>query len=348
MLTQRSHRSPYFFRPTAARVAFQVGQHLGKQLRRMSTGQSSSVNAKENLRGGVSDTVPLTTQRDTQEYYKKRPRRRLTRRARVKRAKRKRFARSVRRVMLPRLGTYQFVKANVGSSNWLANQAVAKAFMLGHATPSGFSQTSLLDPIGQFFINNASLANTAHILIQTMTMELSIMAASTNTSPIDLDIYTVECVKDVPLIQSQSELVTFYDNYTGLENTSEGVIPVDDSGSGVPRSGTTVSSIDRGWSPFNAALASRFWKVVKKEKVLLVPGGTTHIQLHRRFKVPKRIPTRRLKEFGYLSGLSTAYLLQAFSLWTGAAQPAGSISYNTEYTYSLKYEPNNESTIQSL
>lgn len=343
MLTR--HRPHYFFRPTAARIAYQVTKRVANAVRQASQRSQATQTANENLAGNVRDTVPLTTQKDAQEYYKKRTRR-LSRRARIKRAKRKRFARSVRRVMQKRLGSYQFLHANVGSFSWTANNAAAKGFLLGHSVASGGGQTALIDATGAFFANNPSQLDNGFILIQTMTMELSVLSSSTNTAPVDLDIYTLECIRDTPLTNTPNELVDYYDNVIVDENTAEGVIPVDDTGTGVPRSSTTVDSTTRGWTPWNVVLASRYWRVVKKEKVLLTPGTTTHIQLHKRFKVPKRVSMERIQRNGYLAGITTAYILQGFSVWNGTSQPAGTMYFNTEYTYTLKYEPNNESTVQ--
>lgn len=342
-MTRRAHNNNVAF----TRGALQTAQALGRLARGyMSSSQGRT--AKESLAGGVKDTLPLTTQRDTAEYYRKGPRRRLTRRARVKKLKRRRFSRAVKKVMLPRLGTYQFVKANVGNFSYLANVAVAKGFMLGHSNTGISGQSSLLDASDQFFTSSASLRRTGYILLQTMTMELSMLASSTNTGIIDLDVYTLECVKDTPRAVAATELVSFYDTQIGLENTSTGVIPVTDGATAVGRFATTVESTDRGWTPWNASLANRYWRIVKKEKILLTPGATTHIQLHKRFKTPKRIPTNRINDNGYLGNITCAYLVQAFSLWNGTAQPAGQVFFNTEYTYALKYEPNNESTVQLL
>jgi len=344
---------PYYLRPTAARAAIHIGRQVGRALRSMSssTSEKASVNSKEGLPSGVQDTVPLTSQRDTQEYYRKRPRRRLGRRGRARRFRKKRFSRAVRKVMAPRLGTYQYVKANVGVTSWLINQATSKGFMLGHTTSAGpgAAQTSLLEASNALFVNNASLrTNVGHVLLQTMTMELSLFYPATNTMPCDLDVYTLICTRDCPQAVAVNELHTFYSNINVLENTSTGVIPVTDAGVGVARSASTITPADRGWTPWNSSLGSRYWKVVKKEKILLVPGGHTHVQLHKRYSVPKRITTRRFTEMGFLKGITTAYLVQGFCLWNGTAQPAGTLTFNTEYTYALKYEPNNESTVQLL
>lgn len=352
-LRQRSHSMQLRPRPATinpqlvaavARLGYKAGRAFVNR-------ESGSVNAKEALPSGVRDTVPLTTQRDTQEYYRRRPRHRLGRRGRARRFRKKRFSRAVRKVMSPRLGTYQFVKANVGSTAWLLNSAVAKGFMLGHSTNAGPgpAQTSLLEASNALFVSSISQRqNVGHFLLQTMTMELSIMAAAANTAPCDLDVYTLVCIRDCPQTAAASELQAFYNTIQPQENTVTGVIPVSDAGTGVARVGSTMLPSERGWTPWNSSLGSRYWKVVKKEKILMVPGSSTHIQLHKRFSVPKRIGTRRLTEMGYLKGITCAYLVQGFSLWNGTAQPAGTITYNTEYTYALKYEPNNESTIQLL
>jgi len=355
MSVSRAGRHPMHLRPRAVsfdpRAMAAVAKLAYKGYRSFTGSESSSVNSKEALPSGVRDTVPLTNQRDTQEYYRKRPRRRLGRRGRARRFRKKRFSRAVRKVMAPRLGTYQFVKANVGSVAWLLNSAVAKGFMLGHSTSAGAgpAQTSLLEASNALFANNASLrGNVGHLLLQTMTMELSILAASANTAPCDLDVYTLVCTRDCPQAVANIELQAFYNTLQAQENTVAGVIPVSDAGTGVARSGTSMLPSERGWTPWNSSLGSRYWKVVKKEKILMVPGASTHVQLHKRFSVPKRIATRRFTEMGYLKGITCAYLIQGFSLWNGTAQPAGTLTYNTEYTYALKYEPNNESTINVL
>lgn len=337
---------PRSYTHTAARLAWEVGRAAGKALRSASGSNSAPV-ANEKV-GSLNDTVPLTSQRDVQEYYRKRGRKRLSRKARVKRAKRKKFARSVRAIVNKPLGLYQFVKANVGSFNWVANQAKAKGFLLGQCTNGGAGQSSLTEMTNQFFTNNASLKNTAYIQLQSMTCELSFYSAAANTMPCDLDIYTLECVRDVPLAQANTELQVYYDAREGLENTSAGVIPVSDAGAGVARVTTGAKSDDRGWTPFNASIANKYFRIVKKEKVLLIPGGTTHVQLHKRFKGTKRVSMERVNTQGYLKGITCAYLVQAFSLWNGTNQPPGTIYFNTEYTYSMKYQPNNEDTIQNL
>jgi len=353
MSMQRRSSHPMVLRPRPSTIRnLAAVARLGyKAYRSYANTEANSVNSRETLPSGVRDTVPLTSQRDTQEYYRKRPRGRLGRRGRARRFRKKRFSRAVRKVMAPRLGTYQFVKANVGSVAWLINAAVAKGFMLGHTTSAGAgpAQTSLLEASNALFANNASLrGNVGHFLLQTMTMELSILAPSSNTAHCDLDVYTLVCIRDCPQSVANVELQAFYNTIQAQENTVAGVIPVSDAGTGVARSGTTMLPSERGWTPWNSSLGSRYWKVVKKEKILMVPGASTHVQLHKRYSVPKRVTTRRLTEMGYLKGISCAYLIQGFSLWNGTSQPAGTLTFNTEYTYALKYEPNNESTINVL
>lgn len=348
MSRRRAHSMQ--LRPTAARAAAALASAATRAAVRAMASRSSDPSTKphENLAGGVKDSLPLTTQRDFQEYYRKNSRKRLTRKQRAKRQRRKKFARAVKSVITRPLGSYQFVKANVGNSAWLINAAVAKGFLLGNCQTGGAAQTSLSDATDNFFANNASLKNMASINLCTMTLELSILSKSTNTQVVDLDIYTVECIRDTAVTFTSNELSSFYDTYLGYSNTNTGVIPVTDAGVAVARAATTLQSNARGWTPWNCTLVSPIWKVVKKEKVLLTPGGTTHVQLHKKFKVPKRIPMRKITENGYLKGVTTAYIIQAFSLWDGTSQPAGTIYYNTEYTYTFKYQPNNEDTVKAL
>lgn len=286
----------------------------------------------------VYEPAPLTTQNDFSTQY----RRRRRRRSRYQR-KGKRFSRAVHRTLNRALGSRIFVRSQTGSVNWLAGGGTIWSLFNGILNQSGSRELTVAQIRSGLYPGNVSLRSTTRMLLQSVCLDVSLTARSTNTTPVDVDVYVLYCRKIVDNGGLGSGVDNFAASETVLPNTNSGYIPVTDAGAAVGRLPTNMASGSIGWTPWASPNFCSFFTVSSKRKILLTPGSTTHLQLKKYYN--KMITLEECSKFDAKPGITFGYLFQVNSTYNGVSQPAGNIDFNWEQFYNVKALRDSEDTV---
>ena len=324
------------------RTAWQVGKAIyraGVARRRRQPAAPSKGASK-----AIRDSVPLTSQNDFSSQYRKRRRRRGRRvRRRVRRAKR--FYRAVRKVDESLLGSRIHVHTANGSATWAANQGTLWGLLNCLLAQSGSRELTIKGVRDNMLAQNVSLRSTTRLWIQTVCLDVSLTARSSNTAPVDLDVYVIRCRKNVARNDLGSGVEAFANSEGAKPNTNVGYIPVSDSGTAQARASNTFLTGTIGWTPWAAPNFCQFFTVISKKKILLTPGATTHLQLKK--NVYRYLTLEDCDKFDAKAGLTFGYLFNAYSVYNGS-QPLGGIDFNFEHYYNVKQIRDSEDTVVSL
>lgn len=294
------------------------------------------------VQGKLRDAQPLTTQHDFSTQYRKRRRRRGRK---VRRAKR--FRRAVRNYENSMLGCRLHLRNGSGSVTWGINSATTWTLSLGLIRQGGARETTVRNVVDSLLSGNASLKNTTRMLLQSGVMDISLTARSTNTTPVDLDVYMIVARKPLPNGVLGSNLEAFMQNEMNMPNTNSGYIPVTDLGVAVARTATSVTVNTIGYTPFISPNFCSYFTVLSKKKILLTPGGTTHLQLKKQWN--RTLSLEDTSRYDSMKGITVGYVFNANSVYIGGAnQPAGNIDFNWEMYYNVKQLRDSEDTVVAV
>lgn len=315
-----------------------VNNYMRNRQRSQVPGKRSSGGSKKAIR----DAFPLTAQHDYSSQYRKRGRR-GGRRAARRRRRAKRFYRAVRKVDESLLGSRLHFHTQTGHVAWLAGQGTTWALMNCVLAQSGSRELTIKNIRDSMLSNNLSLRKTTRCYIQSVCLDVSITAPGTNTAPCDLDVYVIRCRKNVPQNALGSGVEVFATLQTALPNTNIGYIPVSDAGVAQARASTTMTTSTVGWTPWCAPNFCSFFTVLSKKKILLTPGGTTHLQL-KKF-IGRMITFEDLDRFDCAKGWTFGYFFQVNSVYDGVSQASGGLNFNFEQYYNVKQLRESEDTM---
>lgn len=289
----------------------------------------------------TADSAPLTTQRDYATYYRKRK----SRGRGKKRRSYKRFRRMYRSCLYKEIGCRLQVTNGVGSRSSAVNFGVTWTLSLGHFFEGTKTTPGLLD-IWNLLVagNTSSLGRNADLYAKSGTLDVSLTARATNTVPVDLDVYTIVCKKAV----SASDVPTTYaDMISGLSaqmrNNQGALAPVTDAGAAVARATSSINATRIGWTPWLATGAMTYFTILKRQKILLTPGATTHLQLKKNWN--RKIKGEYLSDHSCDRGFVIMYLFNAFGAYNGTNQPAVTVDFDWQTYHNVKAIPQSEDTL---
>jgi len=262
---------------------------------------------KQTLFGKQVSTRPLTDQRDVVTTYRKR---------RMPKRKKKRYLRSLRRWRSAqmRLSPSRFFSyLDVENVSWNAGYAVYSGSFMGLLSQNandnnlGEAWTSIHDgnsadekaAAAKFRLDHQSL----RVVIRNTTT-----ADNENSTPtIDIDVYKVVCIKDVPnsVWPSGTEIESFMAQQKNKLRRANGMdIEVDDSGAGIPtlqqNAGTSSSNQAIGDSIWNNPMFLRYFKIIKAFKIQLGSNNQTEFS----WRDSKNYTIRRDECFSSTNGLA--------------------------------------------
>lgn len=301
-------------------------------------------NQRTNLTKAIRDAAPLTSQHDYTSQYRKRSRPRGRKAAR-RRRRAKRFYRSVKKVENSMLGSRIHFRSYNGTASFAGAAGTVWGVMNLVLAQTGSRELTIKNIRDSMLADNISLRKTTRLFIQTCVLDISLTSKSTNTAPIDLDVYVIVCRKNIPQNGLGAGIENFASSETGLPNTNVGYIPVTDAGVAKARSATTVTTSQIGWTPWLSPNFCSYFTVRSKKKILLTPGSSTHLQLKK--NLYKMISLEDCDKYDCKSGWTFGYLFQANSVYNGASAP-GSIDFNFEQYYNVKQLRDSEDTVVSL
>lgn len=288
------------------------------------------------------EPAPLTTQHDfSQQYRKRRPRRGRVYRRRVRRAKR--FRRAVTAIDNSMLGSRIHVRSNVGSTSSPISGSNIFAFMNLLSAQASTRELTLKNIRDVMLANNVSLRKTMRIMVQSVCLDISITSVTTNTTPVDLDVYVVRCRKNIPINGLSGTLEGFVTAEQVLPNQDVGQIPVTDAGVALARVTTTVGTQTLGWTPWHDPNFCSYFTIVSKKKILLTPGSTTHLQLKKSLR--RTFACEDFDKYDAIRGVTYGYLFAFNSVYNGVAIPAATLAYNWEQYYNVKQLRDSEDTV---
>lgn len=282
-------------------------------------------------RGRGIRSKSLTYQKDYAVTYSKRNTRR----------RRGRFSSKVNRVIDSRLAknTYIFTQpwtsVSAGTGNPQTYKSVAIYCANQQYAPEKDLYTMFLDQHqGEHGNQNTNLIGDRLSVISCV-LEFGFKAPFTtpnNADALELEIY--ECVPKFNF-GSNADATTFDQHFFNLS----GQIPV-------LANGTTPTTTDLGYSPFdNKAFCGQF-TVVKSQKYLVQPGNTiSYRMVNRRAKM---ITYNKLQDRKYIRGISRFLLYRV--QWTGVFPASNNMAFETMFkkTYSITRDEENEPSVQKF
>lgn len=238
-------------------------------------------------RRGVYRSRPLTSQNDNKVYYRKR---RMGRRAR-RRAKGK--YRAFTAQIMKREPANIFPYVDVDNITWSDNTSVYFGAFMGLLAQNNYDNNfgeawsqitdgntaSVKAAAGKFRCDSMSL----RVVIRNVT---TIGEGTTATATVDLDVYEVMCIKDLPLDlwPSGVGIESFLVSQKNILRQPKGMeIEVGTSGSGIAsvqhNTGTSSTTQVVGDTLFNNPLALRYFKVTRAMKIQLPSDGVTEFEI---------------------------------------------------------------------
>jgi len=267
------------------RAAGTLMRGLGTVAGAVARGYSSGSSATTSRTKQKTEVGPLTEQRDFRVVYRKR---------RMPKRKKRRYVRSLKRFRSAlmrnepsRIFQYVFANEEVASTNL---STYFGAFM-GLCANNNYDNN-----FGEVW-NNMTNSNSADLKAESAKLRvdhMSLRIVLRNTTlpesgvpgVIDVDVYHVVCIKDVPLdlwpagvgIESMHAILkSRMRQATGMD------LEVDDGGLGIAtvqeNAGTSSSNQVVGDTLWNAPPFLRYWKIIKQFKIQLPVGNTTEFQI---------------------------------------------------------------------
>jgi hypothetical protein len=227
----------------------------------------------------------VTAQHDSKGVYF---RRRMPAR---KRRRWKRFSKKVNFVLNKSLGTCAFVRAVAlsRSADFISTQVLGCAMsMSGYGSGSDLSddQIVLLKDAAQRTLGDAQYYYQQVIRVSSVVMDVTFESSAfyptgadpvvENPTDMEVDVYEIQCIRDVYVSdasQSQRDIYDFIINCTNAQppptTNDEEITPI----------GSALTSTDMGWTPWQSSKFCRYFKILKKTKKYLTPGGFFTYQL---------------------------------------------------------------------
>lgn len=290
-----------------------------------------------------SEMAPLTSEKDVRTVYRKR---------RMPRRRKRRFLKRIKQFKSLQLRTepsriFQYVQAysedaGINTSNYFG-------CFYGLVANDAYSN-SLRKVYGQFTdgVNADQKAFASHLRIDHMSITTVIRNVSTPTAgqsgTIDLDVYKVVCIRDVPLAlwPDGTDIQAMIQTMGGRLNTAKGAdIEVNDAGTGIAVAASgNVNAV--GSMLWNIPTFLRYFKIIKQFKIQLGVGQV--VQLNMRTSKNKRVSYEECQSTG-TSGriaarayLTAGYIFNENGRWNRAASGWEEVKLETEqYTrYNIK------------
>jgi hypothetical protein len=284
--------------------AYQVGRGIYNSYRSLS-GSSSSKRKS-------SEMQPLTSEKDVRTVYRKR---------RMSRRKKRRFVKSIRRFKNLQLRTepsriFQYVQGYEMDS--AANTCNYAGAFFGLPANDAYSN-SLQKVYGQFTDGTVAdqKAFASHLRIDHMSISVVLRNISTVTEGesgiIDLDVYKVMCIRDVPtaLWPPGTTIQQLIQTLSARLNQARGQdIEVGDAGAGITT--TTSGNVNAvGSMLWNIPTFLRYFKVLKQFKIQIGVGQVIHLNM--RTSKNKRVSFEECGNFGTSGRISAkAYVTQGY------------------------------------
>lgn len=282
-----------------------------------------------------SEMAPLTNEKDVRTVYRKR---------RMPRRRKRRFLRRIKQFKSLQLRTepsriFQYVQAysedaGLNTSNYFG-------CFYGLVAQDAYSN-SLLKVYGQFTNGVAAdqKAFASHLRIDHMSITTVIRNVSTpaagESGTIDLDVYKVICIKDVPisLWPAGTDIQALIQTLGGRLNTAVGQdIEVNDAGAGIATAASgNVNAV--GSCLWNIPTFCSYFKVIKQFKIQLGVGQV--VQLNMRTSKNKRVSYEECQSSG-TSGrlaakayLTAGYIFNENGRWNRATSGWEAVRLETE------------------
>lgn len=303
-ITSGSYGGSRIFTPQNAMRAYNIGRGLYRGYNAYRSLTSSGRKS--------SEMQPLTAEKDVRTVYRKR---------RMPRRKKRRFIRSIKRFRNLQLRTepsriFQYVQGYEMDS--AANTSNYAGAFFGLPANDAYSN-SLQKVYGQFTDGTVAdqKAFASHLRIDHMAISVvlrNITTATTGESGIiDLDVYKVMCIRDVPttLWSPGTSIQTLIQTLSGRLNQARGQdIEVSDVGAGITTSASgNVNAV--GSMLWNIPTFLRYFKILKQFKIQI--GVNQVIHLNMRSSKNKRVSFEECGNFGTSGRLSAkAYVTQGY------------------------------------
>lgn len=317
----------------AIRGAYRVGR----------TAYNMYKNYKSSNSRRSTEIQPLTGEKDVRVTYMKR---------RMPRRKKKQFVRSVRRY---RSHLYRSLPARIFQYGFAAAQTAAVncsqyfgcfAGLLGQNCYDTHL-TQAFDSIG----NSASTNKQAASHLRVDHMSLSVVLNANYLAAVDVDVYKVICIKDIPFTEwiNGTEIQSMHVTKKNLMRQAHGMdIEVNDAGAGIvtnaQNAGTSSTTQVVGDTLWNCPPFLRYWKIVKQSKIHLPAGGTCQFQL--RTSKNKLISKSDCVALAAKAYFTQGYIFNINGRWLeGEGFQTTSLSMETFVRYNIKNIPGQSPTL---
>lgn len=304
---------------------------------------SGGSNTVTNNSGKSREMAPLTSEKDVRTVYRKR---------RMPRRKKRRFLRGIKRFKSLQLRTepsriFQYVQGY--SEDAGANTCNYFGAFYGMCANDAYSN-SLSKVYGQFTdgTNADQKAFASHLRIDHMSISVVLRNVSSpavgESGVIDLDVYKVVCIRDVPLAvwAAGTDIQALIQTMAGRLNTAKGQdIEVNDAGAGIVTTASgNVNAV--GSMLWNIPTFLRYFKIVKQFKIQIGVNQVVHLNM--RTSRNKRVSYEECQSTG-VSGrlaakayLTAGYIFNMNGRWNRTASGWEAVEMETEqYTrYNIK------------
>lgn len=237
-------------------------------------------NTRTSTKRRSSEMQPLTSEKDVRTVYRKR---------RMPRRKRKAYVRKIkgfRSLQMRNEPSRIFMYVNATGEDSGANTSNYFGNFYGLCSQDGYSN-SLRKVYNQFTNNTAAdqKAFASHLRIDHMSLTIILRNSTTavvgGSGVIDLDVYKVVCIKDIPnsVWVDGTDIQAMLQTLAGRLNTAVGQdIEVGDTGTGIATTASgNVNSV--GSMLWNTPNFLRYWKILKQTKIQISPGQIIQLNM---------------------------------------------------------------------
>lgn len=341
-----------------ARLAIRLGRAAGRAYQRY----RSSTNAQRDRKVMSNRTQkksvslnPLTEQTDYRITYRK---------GRMPRGKKRRYVKSLRRWKSAQLRLQPSrIFQNLFAQQYEIpqNRCLFTAAFMGLYANNHYDNciSNSLSTIGAANVQNKIIAGGVrldHQSLRVVIRNLSVLDNERSSTTVDVDVYQVICIKDVPIAlwPTAMDFDTFFHNLQDQHRQAAGMdVEVNSAGAGLPTAPQNFGS-QVGNSVFNNPAFLSYFKVVKAFKVQLAQNNITEFQIRSsRNKYIKN--SEVLSDFPVPNLAAKAWVTQGYVFnYNGRAFPTGSneIAFNSglmveeHYVrYNLKMVPGGAPTL---